>query len=157
MTLFMSTFTGFYSRILEKMKGTICLNALYHWSIPAFYTGIIKITSELTWKFQLILLQNTQESLCQLSLDLTVEFGRKWMPKSVTMHYSTPSHLDRHYSNSFRVNKKIGMNSSSGQPRLCLCQLSWNCTVEFGRKWMPKPVTMHYSTDQFLTFMQSLF
>jgi len=84
--------------------------------------------------------------LCQISLGFTVEFGRKWMAKSVTMHYSTPWYLYRNYSNSFRVNNKIGMHSSSGHPWVCLCQTSLGFTVEFGRKWMAKSVTMYYST-----------
>ncbi len=72
--------------------------------------------------------------LCQLSLGFSVKFGRWWMPKSVTMHYSTPSHLDRHYSNSFRVNKTISINCSSGRPWLCPCQLSLDFTLEFLEK-----------------------
>ncbi len=74
--------------------------------------------------------------LCQLSWHFTVEFGRKWMAKSVTMHYSTHWHSYRHYSNPFKVNMTFSIHSSSGHPRLCLCQLSWHFTVEFGRKWM---------------------
>ncbi len=84
--------------------------------------------------------------LCQLSWHFTAEFGRKWMAKSVTMHYSTHWHSYRYYSNSFRVNNKIGINSSSGHPIICLCQVSWHFTVEFGRKLTAKSVTMHYST-----------
>ncbi len=141
MTLCVLTFTGFYCRIWEKMNGSLsqCIIALFD-----IHTGITQIPSQLTKKIGM----NSSSGhprlcLCQLSWHFTVEFGRKWM---AVCHYSTHWHSYRYYSNSFTVNKKIGMNSSSGHPRLCLCQLSWHFTVEFGRKWMAKSVTMHYST-----------
>ncbi len=98
--------------------------------------------------------------LCQLPLGFTVEFWRKWNSKYVTMHYialTIPWHLYRHYSNSFRVNMTINIHTSSQCPRLCLCLLSRDFTVDFVWKIIAKSVTIHCNIDHSLTFLQAFF
>ncbi len=95
---------------------------------------------------------HTRLCLCQLSLGFTVDFERKFMIKSVTMHYSTDQFLlfPPVLLNSFRVNMKIS------HLRLCPCQLSLGFIVEFGRKLKAKSDKMHYNIDHFLIFIQPL-
>ncbi len=148
-TLSVSTFMTFYCRIWIKwMAKSVTMHYSTPWHLYRHYSNSFRVNNKIGMHSSS---GHPRLCLCQLSLGFTVEVGRKWKSKSVTMHYSTPWHLYRHYSNSFRVNNKMGMHSSSRHPRLCLCQLPWHFTVEFGRKWIAKSVTMHHSTHWYHT------
>ncbi len=77
------------------------------WAVPVTYiialfdihTGITQITSQLTIKLEWILLQDDHDSVL---LTFTGFYCRIWEEnrwQSVTIHYSTPWHSYRHYSN----------------------------------------------------------
>ncbi len=61
MTLSVSTFTGFYCRIWEKMNGSL---SQYIIALFDIHTGITQIPSQLTIKLELILLQDDHDSVC---------------------------------------------------------------------------------------------